>query len=344
MDTDAGSDAASPSSSADSDATATDATSAADELDASSHQRRARLAFDLGRRVLTGQEPIVAPPRSAGAMPPIVAPRRSAGAMPLVDAGAVAAVAVQLFRQSLYWSLRARTGARGVPTATQAFIEHAGELRVRLGPDATDALETLENFEFETFATYPVERLQALAATLERIAFDYIAERRSADNASPRESRARGWAALVVLGFGLVALTALSWGPSSKPNLAEGKPWSTSSVFADCDAKTKRCGGVATAVFFHTNEEDNPWFEYDLGAPLRFSSLTIRNRSDAVQERAVPLVVEISNDKKTYRELARQQRVFDVWEPSFPAVRARYLRLRVARRSFLHLNGVEIHP
>jgi hypothetical protein len=106
----------------------------------------------------------------------------------------------------------------------------------------------------------------------------------------------------------------------------------------------KRCGGVSTAVFFCTNEDDNPWFEYDLGAPQRFSSLTILNRSDAVPERAVPLIVEISNDKKTYTEIARRKEVFDVWSPSFAPRHARYVRLRVPRKSFLHLDAVAVHP
>jgi hypothetical protein len=106
----------------------------------------------------------------------------------------------------------------------------------------------------------------------------------------------------------------------------------------------KRCGGVSTEVFFCTNEEENPWFEYDLGAPLQFSSLTIFNRSDSVQERAVPLVVEISNDRKTYKQIASRKEVFDAWRPSFPPQRARYVRLRVTRKSFLHLDRVSVHP
>jgi hypothetical protein len=146
------------------------------------------------------------------------------------------------------------------------------------------------------------------------------------------------------LAVSLMAATAIVFGVLSKTNLAQGKHWTTSSVFADCDPVAKRCGGVPTAVFFHTNFEDNPWFEYDLGAPLTFSSLTIMNRSDAVQDRAVPLVVEISNDRRSYQEIARRTNVFDVWEPHFTPIAARYVRLRVARRSFLHLDGVEVHP
>jgi hypothetical protein len=58
----------------------------------------------------------------------------------------------------------------------------------------------------------------------------------------------------------------------------------------------------------------------------------------------VPLVVEVSNDRKKYREVARRTEVFDTWTPKFAPQRMRYVRLRVARRSMLHLDRVEVHP
>jgi hypothetical protein len=254
------------------------------------------------------------------------------------------ALAAQLFRQSAYWSLVARSGGRETPDAGQVFAQRGDELRSRLGGRAADVFETLVTFDFVTFAQRSPEQLHATAADLERLASDLLV---AGQRSTWAEQRSQTWAvSLAFLGLGalLFALTAVAMGMLSKPNLAQGKPWKTSSVFAQCDPIGKRCGGVATAVLFHTNEEENPWFEYDLGGPQQFSSVTILNRSDAVQERAVPMVLEVSNDKKTYKELARRKEVFDVWEPSFPPQRARYVRVRVARRSFLHLDGVLIHP
>jgi hypothetical protein len=129
-----------------------------------------------------------------------------------------------------------------------------------------------------------------------------------------------------------------------KPDLAAGKPWRTSSVFAECKPTEGLCGGVRTLIKFHTKYENNPWFEYDLGAATRFSSMTIRDRADADQGRAVPLIVEVSDDGQSYREIARRERDFDVWRPTFATQQARFVRLRVPRPTYLHLEEIKVHP
>ena len=71
------------------------------------------------------------------------------------------------------------------------------------------------------------------------------------------------------------------------------------------------------------------------------------NRSDSpgvVAARALPLYVEVSTDGKQYHRVARRERPFTVWRVSFPTVSARYVRLRVQRKSYLHLNEVEVYP
>jgi hypothetical protein len=141
-----------------------------------------------------------------------------------------------------------------------------------------------------------------------------------------------------VLVVGIV-LGAIALMPQRR-NLAAGKPWTTSSKMFDCNPGTGECGGVQTMIFFHTN----PWFQYDLGTKTQFSSLTVKNRQDAEPGRAVPLVVEVSDDAKKFREVARRNDEFNVWKPSFPAQSARYVRLRVARKSILHLELVQVHP
>jgi hypothetical protein len=127
-------------------------------------------------------------------------------------------------------------------------------------------------------------------------------------------------------------------------NLAEGKPWRASSKWIDCDQTVGRCGPHVTRILFHTNEDDNPWFELDLGQPTTFSSMTIVNRSDHMPERAVPLIVEIGDDRQTWRELARRDELFTTWHPKFPATSARFVRVRVPRKTYLHLEAVRVHP
>jgi len=126
-------------------------------------------------------------------------------------------------------------------------------------------------------------------------------------------------------------------------DLAKDKPWRISSRLADCEPAKKSCASAVTAILFHTTEEDEPWFEIDLLRSTRFSSLSIANRTDCCPERAHPLIVEVSDDQKTWREVARSAAVFTVWNPSFAPQEARYVRLRVANRSQLHLERVEVH-
>jgi hypothetical protein len=129
---------------------------------------------------------------------------------------------------------------------------------------------------------------------------------------------------------------------SLRANLADGRPWKTSSTFAVCDPAHASCADAVTDIFFHTQSEDSPWIEFDLGGRKGLRRVEVQNRSDCCQERAIPLVVEISDDEKTWAEVARRETPFGEWTARFPATQARYVRLRVARTSMLHLESVAI--
>jgi hypothetical protein len=144
----------------------------------------------------------------------------------------------------------------------------------------------------------------------------------------------------------LVLLTAIGAAIAlrpEKPNLAAGKPWTTSSSMFECHPAQAECGGAKTRIFFHTREEQDPWLQYDLGSKLAFSSMLIQNRQDGETDRAVPLIVEVGDDGTHFRQLARRDTEFSAWKPSFPTVTARYVRLRVPRRSMLHLEEVDVY-
>jgi hypothetical protein len=147
---------------------------------------------------------------------------------------------------------------------------------------------------------------------------------------------------LTVLVFAVVLGTAFVLRPQ-KPNLAAGKPWKASSSLFDCHPDQGECGGARTRILFHTRDEQDPWFEYDLGIRTTFSSLRIDNRQDGEGERAVPLVVEVGDDDAHFRQVARRDDEFSSWSPSFPPVTARYVRLRVPRHSMLHLEEVDVY-
>ncbi|MFO0597361.1 MAG: discoidin domain-containing protein [Myxococcaceae bacterium] len=121
-----------------------------------------------------------------------------------------------------------------------------------------------------------------------------------------------------------------------EPGLLVGKPVRTSS-------KLGRDWG-STKLLFHTDLEANPWAEWDLGQPTKLHEVVVTNRSDCCDERAIPLVVEVSDDQANWKEVARRTDRFDAtMRLPFDEVTARYLRLRIARTSFLHLEAVEAH-
>jgi hypothetical protein len=113
-------------------------------------------------------------------------------------------------------------------------------------------------------------------------------------------------------------------------------------VLFECHPLAHLCGDTETDIFFHTNSEPDPWIRYDLGASVRVHRVEVRNRTDFGAERAVPLVVELSDNDVIYREVGRQDDSFTELAVDFSRQQARYVRLRVPRVTPLHLERVAI--
>lgn len=153
---------------------------------------------------------------------------------------------------------------------------------------------------------------------------------------------ARAWLRIALVTAALLAASAAAVWYQERSNLLRGIPPRLSSEWARCEPKRGQCGGFATRILFHTNEQLEPYVEYDLGRVRRVQTLLVKNRSDALQERAVPLVASVSLDGVNFREVARQSYWFETWKTEFAPVEARYFRLTVARVSILHLEDVEL--
>ncbi len=160
----------------------------------------------------------------------------------------------------------------------------------------------------------------------------------------------RGWAQPIALvGPALIVMVLCVAGYTlgqrrlEPADLAEGKPWVASSSWANCTPRAGRCGPLTSRIVFHTLDDDSPWFRIDLGQPTTFTRATIINRSDDAPERAVPLLLEVGDDGTTFREVARRESVFSIWRASFDPVTARYVRVRVPRKTWLHLEAVKLH-
>jgi hypothetical protein len=243
-------------------------------------------------------------------------------------------VRIEEYRQAAFWALAAMAPS-GLPLAWPQLLlgvpmpAGAPELLTAPAPDALDdaALDRAVGTarEAATFALGLVELPErALSARVQQ--------------------QVNRLVATVIASMAFIVLLA-AFAPRwlERTNLATGRPWRTSSKLFDCHPEQIECGGVRTPIFFHTTFEQNPWWEVDLGPAVQFSKVVVNNRSDAVQDRAVPLVIEVGDDQKTWREVARRDEDFSVWTAKFPATTARFVRLRVPRQSTLHLEAVKVY-
>jgi len=147
------------------------------------------------------------------------------------------------------------------------------------------------------------------------------------------------------LGLALALALAAGWHVVRSvhgPDLAASRPWTASSSLYECNPVARQCGGVATAIFFHTREEESPWVEVDLEGVHRIGKVEIDNRRDGAGERAVPLLVEVSTDGKNYRQVAQRTEPFSTWNATFAPTDARYVRLRSPRTTMLHLERISV--
>lgn len=293
--------------------------------------RRARLALELADRTHDAVDPL--------------------------KHGSGAALAIGLYREAVYWALASLEGVAvqpekrgddgGTPPDFESLWKGADEDLIEALPGSTERVREL--FLTRTFVDHADENeaVQATDAAVLRAFAHAIAVRAGGPYAGldrlRRERLVRS--AMVAIGafFGVLVLVLAVSAILRKPDLARGKPWRASSSWGDCQPAKRTCGGITdTAIFFHTNEDPSPWVEIDLGVPTTFSSITVKNRSDCCTDRAVPLVVETSDDQKSWVEIARKKDDFTTWSASFAPKQARYVRVRVDRKTWLHLEKVII--
>jgi hypothetical protein len=281
--------------------------------------RRARLAAELADRTIDPAEPL-----------------RDGSSVPL---------AITLFREAAYWALLAKSESEGKPSLRE-LIEAGNYPRPALSDD--DFALVKRALVDKTFVETAEDRPDALcrdADLCQAFVHGLVQSELDADDRVTSVLVQRwlrtGLLALLVLGLLFLALGAVRKGMQG-PDLLLNKPWSTSSKAFECHPKDMECGGARSAMFFHTQEEDKPWLQYDLGSPQTFSRLEVVNREDCCPERAVPLVVEVSTDNVKWTEVARRTDQFREWETTFKPTTARFVRLRVDRRTSFHLVRVSL--
>ncbi|MBC8131732.1 MAG: discoidin domain-containing protein, partial [Deltaproteobacteria bacterium] len=138
---------------------------------------------------------------------------------------------------------------------------------------------------------------------------------------------------LVVLALAGLGARALLRGP----NLAKAKVFKTSSAFPGCTPPNQ-----CSDIFFHTEQQESPWIDFDLGGVKAIRQVEVTNRSDCCAERAIPLIVEVSVDDKQWIQVAKRDTDFSFWKATFPKQKARFVRMRVPRLTSLHFDDVAI--
>jgi hypothetical protein len=282
--------------------------------------RRARLAAEFAGRMIDPAEPWY-----------------DGSALPL---------AISLYREAAYWVLLAHSDAEE-PTTLRELLASGGYPTGDLSEaDASLVKDVLGEKTFVQTADESGDALRRQAVLCRTFVHGLIRSELAADRKVTRVLVQRllriGVVALAVLGVAL-AINAAVQRAIRGPDLAAGKSWTASSKAFDCNPAEKSCGGAHTAIFFHTLEEVNPWVQIDLGARKKFRRVRIENRDDCCEDRAVPLVVETSNDGNEFREVGRRTDAFDDWDATFDQVTARYVRVRADRKTYLHLAHVGVH-
>ncbi|HLV66562.1 MAG TPA: discoidin domain-containing protein [Polyangiaceae bacterium] len=297
--------------------------------------RRARLTAEVARRVLDPDDTFVD--------------------------GRADAIACELNRQACYWALQAvvarqrlaesESAVSAAPPSGEARLESIDPaLLERWIPDANERelLRTNLGQDFTAFADLSAEEqartVRRLSTFLSKLLDDTQTVRHAIDAIWIQRLLRLGLVAAVLVLIGFAGFMVRDRAEAAR-DLAAGKPWRTSSTYpiAACKPPMQECD-ESPHFFFHTNEEKDPWIEFDLGSVQRIGSIRIENRGDCCTDRAVPLVVEASTDQKQWRVLARREEKFSNWRALFDPVEARWMRLRVDKKSLLHLKSVRILP
>jgi hypothetical protein len=282
--------------------------------------------------------------------------------VPALLSGPADAPARELAREAVYWALAAAEAREGAPMRVDDGVERSGApsfvtLWSRAdaallassagGQGAITVLESalkLESFtDFGEFAREEQAR-QAydLAVFARTLLANVEAPRVRADKIYFRRLLRTGGFFVLLCVLAAVGLSARAWHDRER-DWARGKPYRTSSSYpgVGCKSPDQECA-ESPFFFFHTLEEDRPWIEIDLGTKRRFSTIRIVNREDCCGERAVPLAIEVSNDHKNWREIARREDTFNTWTKDFSPVSARYVRAINLKKGILHFKRFSV--
>jgi hypothetical protein len=135
-------------------------------------------------------------------------------------------------------------------------------------------------------------------------------------------------------------------------DVALGKPATQSSAsrWSKPDDAARAVSGTMPAAFaFHTDFEEQPWWQVDLLESHPIEAIVIHNRLDGFEERAKTLKVETSEDGQSWILVHAGLAVFSGGDAGPPLelplkglVRGRLVRISLTEAEYLHLARVEV--
>lgn len=129
-----------------------------------------------------------------------------------------------------------------------------------------------------------------------------------------------------------------------EPNL---KGRAAGAVTPAADAAGAVDGATDEPWGFHTDTEDDPWWQVDLGSPVNVARVAVHNRGQGGRDRAATLRLLLSSDGTAWEEVYRHGgAAFGTGEAALQVAcggrAARFVRVQLAGRQCLHLNEVEV--
>ena len=135
-----------------------------------------------------------------------------------------------------------------------------------------------------------------------------------------------------------------------KPGKIPTRPAAAGNVTTRQDA-AGGCDGVIDGAFgFHTTSDENPWWQVDLGDTMPLEKALLYNRCNGnVEDRAGHLKILLSEDGKNWREVYQHNGTIFRGQPdgkplavALKSAKARFLRVQLPGRQYLHLDEVEV--
>jgi len=144
-----------------------------------------------------------------------------------------------------------------------------------------------------------------------------------------------------------------SAGSGNIVNLAYHKPATQSSVYRGTGVDQGPQFGVDGILIcqprdpyllVHTNADNPPWWQVDLGEVYTLTDLKLYNRVSGSQEKARSVQVFLSTDGSNWRQVyAHNGSIFNVLKVSLTGQKARHVKLQLAEQTFFHFQECEVY-